>query len=145
MRLKRRANQYLEKISAMGGMLKAIERGYVQQEIQNASYEYQQSVDRKEQVVVGVNAFQVGQEKPVPLQKIGEALERRQVERLRAFRARRDAARAAAALRKVEDTARGGDNLMPAIITAVEDGCTVGEVSDAMRAVFGEYKEVMVI
>jgi len=143
--IERRATEYLEKIAAMGGMLKAIERGYVQQEIQNASYEYQQAVDGKAQIVVGVNAHQVEHEKPVPLQKIDDALERRQVERLRAFRARRDAAKAAAARQKVEDTARGGQNLMPAIIAAVEDGCTVGEVADAMRTVFGEYKEVMVI
>ena len=85
-----RASEYLGKIEALGGMIKAIERGYVQQEIQNAAYEYQQQVDREEAVVVGVNRFAVDEEKPIPIQRIDEALERKQVERLRALRARRD-------------------------------------------------------
>ena len=80
--------RYLEKIEALGGMIKALERGYVQQEIQNAAYEYQQQVDREEAVVVGVNRFAVEEEKPIPIQRIDEALERKQVERLRALRAR---------------------------------------------------------
>ena len=86
-----RATEYLGKIEALGGMIKAIERGYVQQEIQNAAYEYQQQVDREQAVVVGVNRFAVEEEKPIPIQRIDEALERKQVERLRALRARRDA------------------------------------------------------
>ena len=85
-----RAADYLGKIEALGGMIKALERGYVQQEIQNAAYEYQQQVDREEAVVVGVNRFAVDEEKPIPIQRIDEALERKQVERLRALRARRD-------------------------------------------------------
>jgi methylmalonyl-CoA mutase N-terminal domain/subunit len=143
--IEKRAGEYLGKIDAMGGMLKAIERGFVQQEIQNASYEFQKSVDSKEQVLVGVNAFQVDQEKPVVLQKIDPELERRQVERLRAFRAKRDQEKTAAAVRKVDDTARNGGNLMPVIVEAVESNATIGEICDAMREVFGEYKEVMVI
>src|SRR5437764_10856040 len=86
-----RANQYLEKIAALGGMIKSLERGYVQQEIQNAAYEYQQQVDRGEAVVVGVNRFAVEDERPILIQHIDEALERRQVERLHALRTRRDA------------------------------------------------------
>jgi methylmalonyl-CoA mutase N-terminal domain/subunit len=117
----------------------------VQQEIQNASYEFQQRIDRLEQVVVGVNAFHVGQEKPIPLQRIDEDLERKQVERLRAFRLKRNAAKADAALSRIGESARNGNNLMPLIIDAVESECTVGEIADAMRKVFGEYKEVMVI
>src|SRR5215475_1369137 len=88
--IEKRANGYLEKIEALGGMLKAIERGYVQQEIQNAAYEYQQAVDRQKAIVVGVNRFQIEDEKGVPLQRIDPALEPRQVERLRALRVRRD-------------------------------------------------------
>ncbi|HUO59881.1 MAG TPA: methylmalonyl-CoA mutase family protein, partial [Candidatus Acidoferrales bacterium] len=129
--IEKRASEYLEKIKDLGGMLKAIEKGYIQQEIQNASYEFQTSVDSKKQIVVGVNQFQLEQEKPVPLQHIDESLERKQVERLRAFRAKRDQAKAEAAIRKVEDTARGGDNLMPVIIDAVEGNCTVGEIADS--------------
>src|ERR1700723_2997019 len=89
--IEKRAVDYLDKIEAMGGMLKAIERGYVQQEIQNAAYEYQQAVDRLEAVVVGVNRFQIDEEKPIPIQKIDPALEPKQIERVRALRARRHA------------------------------------------------------
>ena len=152
--IEQRAQEYLDNIDAMGGMLKAIEAGFVQREIQNAAYEFQRAVDGREQIVVGVNAFQTQpedaalnetQEEPPALQRIDPEIERRQVERLRALRARRDAQRASAAVRQVEETARGGGNLMPAIIEAVEGHATLGEICDAMRAVFGEYREVMVI
>jgi methylmalonyl-CoA mutase, N-terminal domain len=145
--IENRAVDYLGKIEAMGGMLKAIERGYVQQEIQNAAYEYQQAVDRQEAVVVGVNRFQVRSEdeKAVPIQRIDPSLEPKQVEHLRALRAKRDAETWQAAIRAVEDTARSGDNLMPCILAAVEANATVGEISDAMRRVYGEYKEAVVI
>jgi methylmalonyl-CoA mutase N-terminal domain/subunit len=139
------ARGYLDKIEAMGGVLNAIERGYVQQEIQNAAYTYQQAVDRHEAIVVGVNAFELDEEKPIPLQRIDESLERKQVERLKALRAKRDQAKWKAALQQVEDTARGTVNLMPAIVEAVEASATVGEISDAMRRVYGEYHETVVI
>ena len=143
--IEKRAVDYLDKIDAMGGMLKAIERGYVQQEIQNAAYEYQQAVDRQEAVVVGVNRFQIGEEKAVPIQRIDPALEPRQVERLRALRAKRNVETWQAAIRAVEDTARSAENLMPRILAAVEANATVGEISDAMRKVYGEFKEAVVI
>jgi len=145
--IEKRAVDYLEKIEALGGMLKAIERGYVQQEIQNAAYEYQQAVDRLEAVVVGVNRFQMQgeDEKAVPIQRIDPALEPKQVERLRALRAKRNAKTWQGAIRAVEDTARSGENLMPGILAAVEANATVGEISDAMRKVYGEYKEAVVI
>jgi len=143
--IEKHANGYLEKIAAMGGMLKAIERGFVQQEIQNAAYEYQQAVDRLEQVVVGVNRFEQEEEKQIDILRIDPELEQRQVERLRALRARRDQGPWGASLKAVEDAARGGANLMPAIITAVESNATVGEISDTLRRVFGEYKEAVVI
>src|SRR6266436_9278575 len=140
-----RANAYLEKIEALGGMIEALERGYVQQEIQNAAYEYQQQVDRDEAVVVGVNRFAVDEEKAIPIQRIDEALERKQVERLRGLRLRRDPGPWQAALRRIEDAARSHTNLMPHILAAVEANATVGEVSDTMRKVFGEYQEAVVI
>jgi methylmalonyl-CoA mutase N-terminal domain/subunit len=147
--IEKRAGEYLQKIETLGGMLKAIERGYVQQEIQNAAYEYQQQVDRQEAVVVGVNRFNNESEKenakPVPLQRIDEALEQKQVDRLRALRARRDPGPWQASLKRVEGAARSGANLMPAILNAVEAYATVGEVSDTLRRVFGEYKEAVVI
>src|SRR5256884_1522796 len=143
--IEKRATAYLEKIDALGGMLKAIERGYVQQEIQNAAYEYQQQVDQEQAVVVGVNRFVVDDEKPIQLQRIDEALERKQVERLRALRVRRDSKPWKDSLQKIEDAARSGANLMPPILGAVEANATVGQISDAMRRVFGEYKEAVVI
>jgi methylmalonyl-CoA mutase N-terminal domain/subunit len=143
--IERRAQLYLDKIEALGGTLRAIEQGYIQQEIQNAAYDFQQGVDRLENVVVGVNRFQTEGEKSVPVLRIDEALETRQVERLRALRQRRDKAKWESAIRAVEDAARGGQNLMPHIIHAVESYCTVGEISDALRRVFGEYRETVVI
>ncbi|MDP9268017.1 MAG: methylmalonyl-CoA mutase family protein [Acidobacteriota bacterium] len=143
--VEKRAQAYLDKIAGMGGMLKAIDRGYVQQEIQNAAYDYQQAVDRAEAVVVGVNRFEVEEETSVPTFRHDPDLERKQVERLHALRARRDKQAWESALKSVEDAARSGDNLMPHIIHAVEGYATVGEISDAMRRVFGEYKETVVI
>jgi methylmalonyl-CoA mutase N-terminal domain/subunit len=140
-----RAQDYLEKIAALGGMLKAIERGFVQQEIQNAAYEYQRSVDSGESTVVGVNRFEQEQENPVPFQHIDESLERKQVERLRALRNKRNPESCNLALSRVQEAAKSGENLMPHILEAVEACATVGEISDAMRKVFGEYHETVVI
>jgi methylmalonyl-CoA mutase N-terminal domain/subunit len=143
--IEKRAAEYLGKIEVLGGMLKAIERGFVQQEIQNAAYEHQRQVDHQEAIVVGVNRFTVDEGKPIPIQRIDPALERKQVERVRALRAKRDSGPWKAALHSVEDAARSGANLMPRILAAVEACATVGEISDAMRRVFGEYKEAVVI
>jgi methylmalonyl-CoA mutase N-terminal domain/subunit len=143
--IERRAQLYLDKIEALGGTLRAIEQGYIQQEIQNAAYDFQQGVDRLENVVVGVNRFQTEGDKSVPVLRIDEALEGRQVERLRALRQRRDKTKWESAIRNIEDAARGDQNLMPHIIHAVENFCTVGEVSDALRRVFGEHQETVVI
>ena len=130
------------------GMLRAIEQGYVQMEIQNAAYAYQRAVDEKRAIVVGVNEFAVGsdaQEVAVPIQRIDEALEGRQVERVRALRVRRDAGVHAEALRRVEAAARGGENLMPQILHAVESYATVGEIANVLRGVFGEYRESVTV
>jgi methylmalonyl-CoA mutase N-terminal domain/subunit len=143
--IEKRAAEYLGKIEVMGGMLKAIERGFVQQEIQNAAYEYQQQVDNEEAIVVGVNRFEVEEEKAIPIQRIDPALEAKQIERVRALRAKRDAAPWKAALAGVEEAAGSGANVMPKIVAAVEANATVGEISDAMRRVFGEYREAVVI
>ena len=143
--IERHAELYLEKIETLGGTLRAIEQGYIQQEIQNAAYDFQQGVDHLENVVVGVNRFQSEGERAIPIQRIDEALEGRQVERLRALRQRRDHPAWEQAIRGVEDSARNGSNLMPHIIHAVESYCTVGEISDALRRVFGEYQETVVI
>ena len=143
--IERRGHEYLERIAALGGMLKAIERGYVQQEIQNSAYEYQRSVDRGEATVVGVNRFAQEKEKEVPIQRIDESLERRQVERVRVLRAKRDSGPWKAAIAALREAATTGENLMPRILAAVEAYATVGEISDALREVFGEYQETVVI
>jgi len=140
-----RAKDYIQKIDALGGMLRAIEIGYVQGEIQKAAYEYQRAIERGEQIVVGVNQFVAEKEMSVPTLRIDPELEPGQVERVRALRARRNSARAAAAVAAVEARARTGENLMPAIAAAVEAFATVGEISDALRRVFGEYTESVVL
>jgi methylmalonyl-CoA mutase N-terminal domain/subunit len=139
------AQEYISRIDALGGTLRAIETGFVQQEIQKAAYQYQQAVEQGEQVVVGVNRFQAKQERPIPTWQIDPEIETSQVARLSAVRARRDAAKSRAAVREVERLARGSENLMPAIVAAVEAYATVGEISDALRSAFGEYQESVVI
>ncbi len=148
--IERRAEEYMATIAAFDtagryGMLRAIERGYVQREIQNAAYTYQKAVDAKEAIVVGVNDFASEQEVTVPIQRIDETLEGRQVERVRALRLRRDAGVHAASLRRVEEAARSGENLMGPILHAVESYATVGEIATVMRGVFGEYRESVTV
>jgi methylmalonyl-CoA mutase N-terminal domain/subunit len=139
------AQEYIARIDAMGGMLRAIETGYVQQEIQKSAYDYQRAVERGEQIVVGVNRFQAEEGRPIPTLQIDPEIERTQVARLKALRARRDEGKSRAALEEVERRAREGGNLMPAILAAVEAYATVGEISDALRRAFGEYHESVVI
>jgi len=140
-----RAKEYIARIDALGGVLRAIETGYVQGEIQRAAYEYQRAVERREQIVVGVNQFVAEKETPIPTMRVDPELERAQIERVRALRHRRDSARAAAAVAEVERRARAGENLMPAIAASVDAYATVGEISDALRRVFGEYTESVVL
>jgi methylmalonyl-CoA mutase, N-terminal domain len=139
------ARAYISKIDALGGMLRAIEAGYPQMEIQKSAYEYQQAVERGEQVVVGVNRFQSEGDQSIPTLRLDPEIERSQVARLNALRARRDAAKSRASLEEVERRSRGSENLMPAILAAVEAYATVGEISDALRRAFGEYQESVVI
>jgi len=141
--IEQRAADYLAKIEAMGGMLAAIESGYVQREIERAAYDYQKAVEAQEEIVVGVNKFQVTEESPIPTLRIDPAIEQAQIERVRRVRAEREAGAATAALEAVERAARSGENLMPRIIAAVEAYATLGEISDRLRAVFGEYAEVL--
>ena len=143
--IENRANQYLDKIAGMGGMLRAIERGYVQQEIQNAAYEYQQQVDHEQAVVVGVNRFAVEEERPIPIFRANQQLEHQQIERVQALRQRRDHALWRASLQSVEEAARSDVNLLPHLVHAVESYATVGEISDTLRRVFGEHKEAVVV
>jgi methylmalonyl-CoA mutase, N-terminal domain len=139
------ATDYIAKIDAMGGMLRAIESGFVQGEIQKAAYDFQRSVESKEQIVVGVNDFIAEEEREIPTLRIEPEIERNQVARLQALRAKRDNSKTQSALAELQRRARTTENLLPAILAAVESYATVGEISDALRRIFGEYQESVVI
>jgi methylmalonyl-CoA mutase N-terminal domain/subunit len=146
-RLEEAANAYLEEIDAMGGTLAAIEGGFQQRQIQESAYRVQQRIERGDLVVVGVNRFRddgAGEAKAA-LQRIDPDGERRQVERVRRVRAERDAAAWTAALGRLEDAARGSDNLLPPILEAVKAYATVGEISDRLRAAFGVHRELITV
>jgi methylmalonyl-CoA mutase N-terminal domain/subunit len=139
--IERGAQEYIDRIDAMGGTLAAIEKGFVQAEIQNAAYAFQQSVERGDAVVVGVNKFQQDEKEPPTTFRLDPALEAQQIARLRELRASRDASTVETRLYALEAAARSNDNLMPRILACAEAHATVGEISDRLRAVFGEYKE----
>jgi len=139
------ALKYIRQIDDMGGMIPAIERGFPQTEIANASYEYQRAIETGEQVIVGVNKFTEKDEKPIELLQIDESAERRQVERLRALKAKRSSAAVETALSNLKRAAEGTENTMPFILDAVRAYATVGEISQAFREVFGSYTETSVL
>ena len=143
--LEEQALAYIERIDALGGMVAAIEQGYVQREIQDSAYEMQRKIETGEQKIVGVNTWRAAHEEPAPTLRIDAEQERRRAAELAAFRSRRNGDAAAAALDALSERARGAENLMPAILTAVEAKATVGEISDAMRAAFGVYQEQVVL
>jgi methylmalonyl-CoA mutase N-terminal domain/subunit len=136
---------YLEKVDSMGGMLRAIETGFVQGEIQKAAYEFQRAVESKDQIVVGVNDFVAEEERIIPTLRVDAETECSQIARLNTLRARRDSARTKAALADLQRRAATSENLLPAVLAAVEAYATVGEISDALRRVFGEYQESVII
>jgi methylmalonyl-CoA mutase N-terminal domain/subunit len=147
--IERGALAYIEKLDAMGGMLRAIEAGYVQGEIQKAAYEFQRAIEKNEQIVVGVNDFIAPSEgneaRTIPTLRVDAEIERTQIARLNAFRAKRDFSRTKSALAELQRRAATTENLLPAILTAVEAYATIGEISDALRRVFGEYQESIII
>jgi methylmalonyl-CoA mutase N-terminal domain/subunit len=140
-----RANAYLEKIDALGGMLRAIESGYIQREIQEAAYEYQRAVENEKAIVVGVNRFQIESEPSVPTLRIDQSIEQAQVERVRAMRVARNQEAADEALERLADAARGTENMLPRILDCVEARVTVGEISNRLRRVWGEYRETSTV
>ena len=142
--LEQKAVDYIAKIDAMGGMLRAIETGYVQNEIQDAAYDYQRAVEKNDAIVVGVNRFQAAEE-PIPVMRIDEKIERDQVARIQAIRAKRDAKAAENALKAIENAANTTENLLPHILAAVETHVTVGEISNTLRKVWGEYRESVTV
>lgn len=140
-RLEEEANAYLQRIDEMGGTLAAIEQDYIQTEIQNAAYRAQQRIDRGEDIVVGVNRFRQEETIKPQIFRLDPAIEKAQVESVRHVRASRNASVAASSLERLEAAARSTDNLMPFIVAAAEAYATVGEISDRLRNVFGEYRE----
>ena len=143
-RIEAGARDYIRRIDEMGGMVAAIEQGYVQREIQATAYRYQLEIEDKKRIIVGQNEF-VSDAPKVEAMRIDPRIEREQVERLRAFRAAHEGPARSSALGRVEAAARGADNLMPPILAAVKAGATVGEISDVLRGVFGEHTESLVI
>jgi len=138
-------NKYIATIDSMGGAVEAMKKGYMQREILRSAHNYQQAVDSGEQVVVGVNKFTIDEEVNIPLLEIDESVERKQIERLRQLRQERDNEKVRQALDKVHQVARTDENLMPVLIDTVKTYATVGEITDALRGVFGEYKEPNIV
>jgi methylmalonyl-CoA mutase N-terminal domain/subunit len=137
---------YLDKIEAMGGMLKAIEEGYIQSEIQQSAYDAQKKVESREQVIVGLNEYSEGQGRlRFRLYFPPRRLEKAQVERLRRLRMTRSSGKVKRSLAEVERAARSGENLMPVLVSAAANEATLGEISDALRAVFGTHQETVVV
>ncbi len=143
--IEKRVQTYLDEIDRMGGSLKAIEKGYVQQEIANSAYEHQKAVDSGEQVIVGVNKYTTQEQHGAELLHVGADLEAKQMERLARLRGERNSQKVAQVLERVSSVAKSNDNIMPVMIEAAEAYATVGEVSDALRQAFGEYREHNVV
>jgi methylmalonyl-CoA mutase N-terminal domain/subunit len=140
-RLEEEAQTYLERIDALGGMLPAIEQGYIQQEIQRSAYAYQRDVERHRTLVVGVNAYVMPEQLPAELMQVDGRVSAAQLDKLSALKRQRDQSRVSAVIDRLHEAARGTVNLVPLILEAVECGTTLGEISDALRDVFGEYRE----
>jgi methylmalonyl-CoA mutase N-terminal domain/subunit len=140
-RIEREAMAYIRHIDNLGGMVKAIELGFPQKEIADAAYVYQQQLDSNVKTMVGVNRYQVPEERPPDLLRVPLEVETRQTERVRAVKRDRNAVAAREALARVREAAESGENLMPALVVAVKALCTVGEISDVYRQAFGEYRD----
>jgi methylmalonyl-CoA mutase N-terminal domain/subunit len=143
--IEERAQAYIEQIDAMGGAVRAIECGFPQREIQHSAYQCQQEIEAHSRIVVGVNAYTLENEPTPALLRIDPDLERQQIARLQGLRAQRNNAQVKAVLHRLEQAARGSENLMPLLIEAVEYYATLGEIADTLRAVFGEHQEQIVL
>jgi methylmalonyl-CoA mutase N-terminal domain/subunit len=138
--IEQKALEYIEKIDKLGGAPRAIEKGFIQQEIQNSAYGYQMEVEQGKRIVVGVNKYQIEEESPKGLLKVDPSVRKLQEEKIRQLKATRDNDQVAVVLQELRDTAETDENLMPVIIKCVKAYCTLGEICDALRTVFGEYK-----
>ncbi|MDE3235257.1 MAG: methylmalonyl-CoA mutase [Bacteroidota bacterium] len=138
--VEQKAWELIAKIDAMGGSVSAIEQGFIQDEIARSAYDYQRQIERKEKIIVGVNQFTIDKEETVPVFKIDDSIRTTQSERLQQLKAQRNTPEVAACLNKITIAATEESNLMPHVINAVENKCTLGEIADALRKVFGEYR-----
>jgi methylmalonyl-CoA mutase N-terminal domain/subunit len=139
--VEREARAYIDRVDEIGGMIRAIEVGYPQKEIAEAAWVYQRQIDQGEKTVVGVNRYQVPEERPPELLRVPLEVEARQADRVRRVKRERNATAARETLARVRDAARSGENLMPPLVAAVKARCTLGEISDLYREVFGQYRD----
>ena len=137
-----KATELIKAIDAMGGSVAAIEQGFMQDEIGKSAYTYQQQIERGEKIIVGVNTFQSADSNTIPGFKIDDSIRQVQTEKLESLRRRRDPAKCDSILQGLNDRAAGDENIMPAVLEAVENNCTLGEIADTLREVYGEYRQV---
>ena len=137
-----RAKAYLDKIDEMGGAVEAIEKGYIQREIQDSAYTYQREIEKEERIVVGLNRFQSQEERPGNLLRVDPNVQKEQAESLKKLRAERDNDKVKQSLANLKTAAQGRDNLMPLILEAVRSYATLGEICDVLRNTFGEYQQI---
>ncbi|HVK96535.1 MAG TPA: methylmalonyl-CoA mutase family protein, partial [Flavisolibacter sp.] len=135
-----RSWQLIQKIDAMGGSVAAIEQGFMQDEIARSAYEYLRKIETGEKIIVGVNKYQLKQEEPVPAFKVDDNIREHQIEKLKVLRSKRNEEEVKKSLEAIRQHAVDGSNLLPAVVHAVENLCTLGEIADVLRDVFGEYK-----
>ncbi len=138
--MEKQALQIMDQIDAMGGSVEAIENGYMQEQIAKSAYAYQRAIEDGGKIIVGVNKFTQEETQQIPVFKVDNSIQQTQVDKLKIFRSNRDQAAADQSLIQITEAAVNGTNLMPVVIEAVEKKCTLGEISDALRKVFGEYR-----
>jgi methylmalonyl-CoA mutase N-terminal domain/subunit len=138
--LEKEALRIMEHIDLIGGSVSAIEQGYMQEEIASSAYQFQQSLEKKEKIIVGVNQYQIEENEKIPLLRINESIRTQQIARIADLKARRDAGKAATCLEQIRNNAVDGINLMPSVLEAVENNCTLGEIATTLRGVFGEHQ-----
>ncbi|MDK2954129.1 methylmalonyl-CoA mutase [Kosmotoga sp. DU53] len=143
--IEKRATEYIKRIDELGGMVRAIEEGYIQKEILNTAYKYQLEIEEGSKVIVGVNKFTGEETTPKKILKVDEELEEKQKARVRALREKRDNIKVEKTLKELKNAAMGNENLMPYILNAVKAYATIGEISNVLRDVFGEYTEAVIL
>ncbi|NYT04192.1 MAG: methylmalonyl-CoA mutase family protein [Candidatus Methanofastidiosa archaeon] len=144
-KIEEEVNKYFDKIDSLGGMVKSIEGGYIQKEIQDSAYKYQKAIEKRDSIVVGLNKFTMEEKLPEELLKVNPEVEKLQIEKLKKLKSKRDNAKVKDLLEKIEDAARNDKNVMPPILEAVKSYATLGEISDSLRKVFGEYKSSVIL